>query len=398
MASIAILGFASGLPFYLTSRSLQAWLAINHIDLTSIGFFSLVAMPYSLKFLWAPLLDRFAFPLLGRRKGWLLTSQILLVLAIAAMFLQDPKTSLHWLAINAIAIAFFSATQDITIDAYRVDILNADEAAAGAGAAVVGYRAALILTGSVAFIMADSMPWPSVYLRIAGLMAVIAAVTLVVPAPPQVRPPETLKDAVSIPIREFATRLGGKRALGILAFVVLFRLGDALLSNMATPFLIQVGFTQGEIGVVQGGIGLFASILGALTAGALAAHVGLHRCLWICGALQASSNLAYLVLAQAGHNYAVMTGVMVVENFCWGLGTAALVGFLTTLCNPRFSATQYALLSSLVSAGRDLLASPAGKLAEAAGWNGFFLLTFAAALPALALLPVFAPWNAEKPV
>ena len=398
MAAIAVLGFSSGFPFYLTNRALQAWLTVEKIDLTTIGFLSLVSLPYSLKFLWAPFLDRFTLPGFGRRKGWLLASQLLLVVAIAAMSLQDPKTALQWVAINAVVIAFLSASQDITVDAYRVDTLEPHEAVAGAGVAVLGYRIALIVTGSLAFVLADSITWPSVYLCLAGLMAAVAAITLRIREPLRSQPPETLKAAVGIPFVEFVTRLKPLRAVWILVFVVLFRLGDALLANMVTPFLIQQGFTQSDIGIVQGGVGLVATIVGALAAGALAGYIGLYRALWICGALQATSNLAYLALAQAGHNYSVMTAAIIIENLCGGLGTAALVGFLTTLCNPRFSATQYALLSSVVAVGRDLLASPAGKLAEKTGWSGFFLLTFIAALPALAFLPVFAPWRGEKPV
>jgi PAT family beta-lactamase induction signal transducer AmpG len=221
-------------------------------------------------------------------------------------------------------------------------------------------------------------------------MILIIAVTTRLPEPPPIRPPETLRDAVLVPFAEFVSRLGGQQTVLALAFVILFRLGDGLLLNMTNPFLIQAGFTLREVGVVQGGIGLIAMILGTLTAGAIAGRVGLYRALWICGALQAASNLAYLVLAQAGNNFSVMTGTIIVESFCGGLGTAALVGFLTTLCNPRFSATQYALLSSIVAVGRDLLASPAGKFAETLGWSGFFFLSFIVSLPALALLPLFA--------
>jgi len=389
MAAIAVLGFASGFPLYLTSRALQAWLTFSGIDLTTIGFLSLVSLPYSLKFLWAPFLDRYAFPGIGRRKGWLLVSQILLVFAIAAMKFQDPKRTLQWIAVNSIVIAFLSATQDVTVDAYRVDILKPNEAAAGAAVVVLGYRVALIVTGSLAFLLADSTSWPTTYVFLAGLMILVVAMTTRLSEPSNIQVPGTLREAVIVPFKEFVSRFGGRRVLLVLLFVILFQLGDRLLANMATPFLIQTGFTLRDVGIIQTGVGLIATIAGTLGAGALANRVGLYRALWICGGLQALSNLAYIVLAHAGHNYAVMTGTIIVENVCGGLGTAALVGFLTTLCNPRFSATQYALLSSVVAAGRDLLASPAGKLAEALGWNGFFFLTFIAALPALALLPLF---------
>lgn len=398
MASIALLGFSSGLPFYLTNRTMQAWLAQDGIDLSTIGFLSLVGLPYSLKFLWAPLLDRYSLPGFSRRKGWILATQCLLVASIAAMALRDPRTALTALALNAAAIAFFSATQDVTVDAYRVDSLQRHETTAGASIGVLGYRAALIVTGSLAFVLAGSIGWAAVYLRLAGAMAVVAALTLLVTEPRATRPPETLKAAVTDPFVEFVRRIGQWRAFWVLSFVILYRLGDALLLNMTTPFLIRTGFSQGEIGVVQGGVGLFATLAGTVVAGAMAGSIGLVRTLWICGGLQALSNLAYLVLAMSGHNYSVMTGTIVVENFCGGLGTAALVGFLTTLCSSRFSATQYALLSSLVAAGRDLLASPAGALAEVTGWGPFFLLSCLAALPGLLMLPVFAPWNAEKTV
>jgi PAT family beta-lactamase induction signal transducer AmpG len=247
----------------------------------------------------------------------------------------------------------------------------------------------LIVTGSFAFLIAAATSWQTTHLILAALMIVIATLTTRVPEPPRIRPPETLREAVITPFAEFVSHLGARRALWTLLFVVLFRLGDAMVNNMATPFLVKTGFTLNDIGVIQGGVGFGATIVGALAAGGIANRVGIYRALWICGTLQAFSNLSYVVLAWAGHNYAIMIGTIVVENLCYGLGATALVGFLTTLCNPRFSATQYALLSSVVAAGRDLLASPAGKLAEVLGWSGFFLLTFIAALPALALLPLF---------
>jgi PAT family beta-lactamase induction signal transducer AmpG len=398
MAAILLLGFASGFPLFLPTRALQTWLTIEGIDLTTIGFFSLVSLPYALKFLWAPFLDRYALPGIGRRKGWLLVTQFLLVFAIGGIAFQDPKTRLQWIAINAVVIAILGATQDIVIDAYRVDALKPSEATASAAAIVVGYRAALIVTGSLAFLVADWASWPTAYLFLAGIMIVIIAVTTRLSEPPAIRPPETIREAVLVPFVEFVSRLGGQRALLALLFVILFRLGDGLLLNMTNPFLIQTGFSLREVGIVQGGIGLIAMILGTLTAGAIAGRVGMYRALWICGTLQAASNLAYLALAQAGNNFAVMAGTIVVESFCGGLGTAALVGFLTTLCNPRFSATQYALLSSIVAVGRDLLASPAGKLAETLGWSGFFFLSFIVSLPALALLPLFARKDGRRDI
>jgi PAT family beta-lactamase induction signal transducer AmpG len=387
MAAVTLLGFCSGLPFYLTNRNLQAWLTMNKISLTAIGLFSLVSLPYSLKFLWAPLIDRFSPPALGRRKGWIVAAQAMLVVAIATMALHDPSRSLYWLAINALALAFVSATQDVAIDAYRTDVLNADETAAGAGAFVLGYRGALILTGSGALILADHASWPAAYLALAAIMAGAMLASLGSPEPPIVAPPETLQLAVRMPFVDYFSRVGARRGALVLAFIVLFRLGDAMIANMTTPFLLQIGFTQTDVGAVQGGIGLLSTIVGVVAGGAVAARLGLFRSLWVFGAFQAFSNLAYVVLAYAGRNYPTMVATIVIENFCGGLGTSALVGFLMSLCNPRFSATQYALLSSMMAAGRDLLVAPAGALAERTGWAGFFWISFVAAFPALLFLP-----------
>ncbi|HIK18500.1 MAG TPA: AmpG family muropeptide MFS transporter [Leptolyngbyaceae cyanobacterium M33_DOE_097] len=397
MVALLLLGFASGLPLFLTSRTLQAWMTVENVNLGSIGLFSLVALPYSLKFLWSPLLDRFVPPFLGRRRGWLVVAQVLLTLAIAAMALQNPQRSLQLLAINALFIAFFSASQDIAFDAYRTDLLEEREMGAGAALSVLGYRIALLVTGALALILADRLPWPMVYLCMAGLMLLSVACSIWAPEPLHSdRPPETLAAAVKLPFLEFFQRSGVVKGILILVFITLYRFGDALVNNMATPFLLQTGFSQTDIGAIQGGMGLLATIVGALSGGALLSQLGIHKSLWIFGGLQALSNLAYFVLANVGQNVTAMMLTINIENFCGGLGTAGFVAFLMSLCNPRFSATQYALLSSLMAVSRDILVAPAGKLAEQTGWPLFFLLTLIAALPGLALLPFFAPWNEES--
>ena len=394
MFQLSLLGFASGLPLYLTSRTLQAWMTVAGVDLTSIGLLSLVGLPYSLKFLWAPFLDRFSILGMGRRRGWLLLSQAGLILSIGAMAFHDPALSLTLIAANALVIAVFSATQDITIDAYRADVLQPHETAAGAGISVLGYRVALIVTGSLALILADRLSWPIVYVTMAGLMMLTMIATLRAPEPKLTGPtPGTLREAVVGPLADYFTRSGRTRGLMILVFIVFFRLGDLMIGNMTTPFLLQTGFTQTDVGTLQGGVGLLATILGVLAGGVVVNRIGLFRSLWIFGALQGLSNLAYLLLAQVGRNYPAMVSTVVIENFCTGLGNAALIGFMMSLCNPLFSATQYALLSSVLSAGRDVLVAPAGALAEVTGWPLFFLLSFVAALPAFALLPFFAPWT-----
>jgi PAT family beta-lactamase induction signal transducer AmpG len=399
MAALLFLGFASGLPLFLTSKTLQAWMSIEGVNLGAIGLFSLVGLPYSLKFIWSPLIDRFVPPFLGRRRGWLVLMQGALLVAIAAMALQQPRQALQLLAINALLIAFFSASQDIAFDAYRTDVLEPLEMGAGAAIAVLGYRIALIVTGSLAFILADHIPWPTVYLLMSGLMAIGLFTSIWAPEPRNPRtPPASLADAVSLPFIEFFQRSGLVRGLLILLFIVLYKLGDALVNNMSTPFLLPktgLGFSQTEIGAIQGGMGLLATIVGTLAGGAILSKIGINRSLWVFGGLQAVSNLAYFVLALVGKNYSFLVLTINIENFCAGLGTAAFVAFLMSLCNPSFSATQYALLSSLMAVSRDILVAPAGTLAKATGWPLFFLISIVTALPGLLLLPIFAPWNSR---
>lgn len=395
MAALLLLGFSSGLPLFLTSKTLQAWLTEEQVSLTAIGLFSLVGLPYSLKFLWSPLVDRYVPPFLGRRRGWLVITQAALLVAIAAMALVNPKQALQPLAILCLVIAFLSATQDIAVDAYRTDILEELEMGSGAAINVLGYRIALLLTGGLALVLADQLPWPTVYLLMSGLM--IVGLVTAVRAPEPIlrdRPPESLADAIRLPFIEFFQRSGWLQGVSILVFIVLYKLGDALVGNMSTPFLLQTGFSKTAVGAVQGGLGLLATIVGVLTGGAILAKIGINRSLWVFGGLQAISNLTYYLLAQVGQNYPLMVVAINIENFCAGLGTAAFVAFLMSLCNQRFSATQYALLSSLFAVGRDVLSAPAGKLAEVTGWPGFFLVSLVIALPGLLLLPVFAPWNA----
>lgn len=397
MVALLLLGFSSGLPLFLTSKTLQAWMTVEGVKLSAIGLFSLVGLPYSLKFLWSPILDRFVPPFLGRRRGWIVIMQIGLVIAVAAMALQDPKRSLQLLAINSLLIAFLSASQDIAFDAYRTDVLEPLEMGAGAAVAVLGYRIALLITGSLALILADQTSWQGVYLLLSLLMGVGILASLWAPEPKlQTQPPESLREAVTLPFIEFFQRLGKLRGSAVLIFIVLYKLGDALVNNMALPFLLKTGFTQTDVGAIQGGMGLVATIVGVLAGGAALSNLGIARSLWVFGGLQAVSNLTYLVLAQLGKNYPFMVVAINIENFCAGLGTAAFVAFLMSLCNQRFSATQFALLSSLMAVSRDILVAPAGRIVEVTGWTWFFIITIFAALPGLMLLPVFAPWNAES--
>lgn len=399
MVALLLLGFSSGLPLFLTSKTLQAWMTVEGIKLSAIGLFSLVGLPYSLKFLWSPILDRFVPPFLGRRRGWIVIMQVGLLIAIAAMALQNPKRSLQLLAINSLLIAFLSASQDIAFDAYRADVLEPLEMGAGAAVAVLGYRIALLITGSLALILADQTSWQGVYLLLSLLMGIGILASFWAPEPKlQTQPPGSLREAVTLPFIEFFQRLGKLRGSAVLIFIVLYKLGDALVNNMALPFLLKTGFTQTDVGAIQGGMGLVATIVGVLAGGAVLSNLGIARSLWVFGGLQAISNLTYLVLAQLGKNYPFMVVAINVENFCAGLGTAAFVAFLMSLCNQSFSATQFALLSSLMAVSRDILVAPAGRLVEVTGWSWFFIITIFAAVPGLVLLPIFAPWNADTSV
>ena len=367
------------------------------LKLSTIGWFvGLANAPATLKFLWSPLVDRFVPPFLGRRRGWMVLTQLALIVAIAGMALQKPAQALQLLAINAIAIAFLSATQDIAIDAYRTDVLEEREVGAGVAIWVMGYRIALLLTGALALRWAEQFSWSVVYLLIAALMGIGLLSAIWAPEPVSddaSSRPETLWDAVYLPFMDFFQRSGILRGAFILVFILLYKLGDYLAANMTTPFLVKTGFSLSAIGDIKGGMGLVATIVGGLAGGAILSKIGINRSLWVFGGLQAVSNLAYFSLALVGRSYPLMVLTVNIENFCAGLGTAGFLGFLMSLCNPRFSATQYALLSSLVAVSREVFASPGGAIAQSTGWPLFFFLTFLVALPGLFLLPVFAPWN-----
>ena len=398
MAILLLFGFSSGLPFYLTSKTLQAWMTTAHVDLATIGFFSLVTLPYSLKFVWAPVMDRYIPPFLGRRRGWVLITQILLLLSIAAMALHDPARGLQMLAINAIAITFFSASQDISLDAYRTDVLQDREMGAGAAVFVLGYRIAMISTGALAFFLADRIQWPAVYVVLSTLLVVGIVTTFIAPEPVlSDAPPKTLFEAVVLPFADFFQRVG-PRAVLVLLFIVVYKYSDSLAGSMTTPFLLQAGFSQSEVGAVFLGVGVVATIAGVIVGGAMIGKVGINRALWIFVVFQGLSNLTYYGLSLSGKNHAFMVAAIITENFGLGLVSAVMTAYIMEMCNKRFTATRFALLSSLMAASRDILVAPAGKLVESTGWPGFFLITVAMAIPPLVLLPFIAPWSRDVPI
>jgi PAT family beta-lactamase induction signal transducer AmpG len=401
MAILLLLGFSSGLPLFLTGtgKTIQAWMTTAHVSLATIGWFSLAGLPYSLKFLWAPLLDRYVPPFLGRRRGWLVITQVALLISIAAMAFHNPVTGLRMLAVNAILIALFSASQDIVGDAYRTDVLSEREMGAGASVWVLGYRLAMLVAGSAALVLADRISWPTVYLLLASLMLIGIVASILAPEPVlREAPPRTLAEAVVLPFREFFSRSGMIRGIVVLLFIILYKYSDSLAGSMTTPFLLKTGFTQQEIGVVLGGVGLIAIIGGSIIGGAIIARMGINKPMWIFAVIQALSNLTYYGLSLAGKNHGYMVFAIVIENFGLGLVSAGLTAYMMTMCNKRFSATQFALLSSLMAASRDILVSPAGKIAESLGWPSFFMITVIAGIPCLLLLPFIAPWRAEVPI
>lgn len=385
---VLLLGFASGLPLALTGGTLQAWMTTAGVDLKTIGIFTLVGLPYTLKFLWAPLMDRFVPPWLGRRRGWIIATQVALMLGIAAMGVGSPQHALWALAALALFVAFTSASQDIAFDAYRADVLRPAERGAGAAVSVFGYRIAMLVSGAGALIMADFLDWRTTYLILAALMTVGVLATLWGPEPEQqVVPPRTLQEAVWGPLQEFFTRYSVSAGLGILILIVLYKLGDAFAGTLSTAFLLRgVGFSLSEVGTVNKALGLAALLLGALFGGVLMSKLGLYRSLMIFGILQAVSNLSFMVLAWVGKSYVMLVTAVVFEQVTGGMGTAAFVALLMALCNHRYTATQFALFSALAAFGRQYLGPPAGLLADSLGWVTFFFITTLAALPGLWLL------------
>jgi PAT family beta-lactamase induction signal transducer AmpG len=386
IAAVLLLGFASGLPLALTAGTLQAWLAVESIDIKTIGLFTLVGQPYTYKFLWAPLMDRYTPPFLGRRRGWLILTQLALLGAIAFMGTMNPRESPWLLAAVAFGVAFLSASQDIVFDAYRTDVLREAERGPGAAISVLGYRLAMLVSGGGALVIADQyLGWSTMYLLMAALMGIGIVATWFAPEPEEVpRAPRTLARAISEPLKEFFSRQG---AWLLLLLIVLYKLGDAFAGSLTTAFLIQgAGFTATEVGAINKALGLVATIVGALIGGAWMVRLGLYRALLGFGMLQAVTNLGFMLLAIVGKDYSLMVTAVALENLCGGMGTAAFVALLMSLCDKRFSATQYALLSALAAVGRVYVGPASGLLVSAVGWAPFFFLTFVIALPGIALL------------
>lgn len=394
MATVLLFGFSSGVPLALTAGTLQAWMATENVDLTVIGIFALVGLPYTLKFLWAPFMDRYVPPFLGRRRGWILIAQLALVITISAMAFAEPSASPGVLALLAVLVAFSSASQDIVVDAFRTELLKPEELGAGAGVFIMGYRIAMLVSGAVALILADHMAWRTVYLIMAGTMLIGILTTFLTPEPVmQAKPPKSLQEAIMVPFIDFFRRRG---AVEILIFILLYKLDVIMTLAMTTPFMLQIGFTKTDIGAVTKGFGLIATIVGTLLGGAWMVRLGLQRSLWCFGFLQGFSGISYVMLAKLGHHYPMMVTAIAVENFCSGMGTAVFTAFLMSLCNQRFTATQYALLSSFMAISRVVVGAPTGFLAKNLGWEMYYVVCTLIAIPGLLLLLRYRVWMAEE--
>ncbi|MDF0605236.1 AmpG family muropeptide MFS transporter [Neisseriaceae bacterium TC5R-5] len=397
-------GFASGLPLYTLLNLLPAWLRSEGINLKTIGLFALIGLPYTWKFLWSPLLDRFALPRLGRRRGWMLLSQLALIVGIAAFGLLQPKIGMSNILMLASAVAFFSASQDIVLDAYRREILSEQELGLGNSVHVNAYRLAGLIPGSLALILADHLPWSSVFLITALFMLPGLLMTLVVSEPKLItQAPKTLRQAVVEPFHEFIHRRGWQHAAWILGFIFLYKLGDSMATALATPFYLDLGYSKSQIGLVAKNAGLWPAVIGGLLGGIWMMKLGINRALWLFGVVQVLSILGFVWLASFGHfdtvssvELAKLGLVIGFEALGVGLGTAAFVAFIARCTHPAYTATQFALFTSLAVVPRTLVNASTGFMVEAVGWGPFFMLCTILALPGMLFLFKVAPWKQEE--
>ncbi len=391
MAVVLLTGFSSGIPLGLTGGTLQAWMASEHVDLTLIGIFSLVGLPYTLKFLWSPFIDRYNFSFLGRRRSWIFIAQIFLVIGISAMAFTNPVANPVMMAFFALLVAFFSATQDIAVDAYRTELLKTEELGAGAGLYIMGYRVAMLISGAVALILSDHFSWQTVYLIMAATMIIGIITVFLAPEPEnKSKKPASLKDAVVLPFVEYFKRKG---SFEMLFFIVIYKVDVAMALAMTTPFMLSLGFTKTDIGAVTKGFGLVATIVGTLAGGAIMMRLGIKKSLWLFGIIQGLSGLSFTILAHIGYNYPMMIVAITVENICSGLATAAFSAFIMTLCDKRFTATQYALLTSFMALTRVIVGTPTGWIAKQTGWETYFIISTLIAIPGLLLLLRYDKWQ-----
>ena len=391
MLVVLLLGLSSGIPLALTSSTLQAWMVDEKVDIRVIGLFALVAWPYIGKILWAPLMDRYSPKILGRRRGWILLCQIALIVSIIIMSFSNPSKMAVFTAIIAILVTFFSASQDIVIDAYRTDVATKEEIGPSTSMYIIGYRFGYLVSNGLALIMADHMPWRSVYLMMALLIGLCIPATLLAPEPAvNAARPNTLVDAVVKPLKEFLTR---SHAWEILLFLVIYKIDTVIAQALMTPFLMGLDFTKTDIGALTKTVGFAATVAGTLAAGGFMVTNGIKRSLWTFGITQGISGLCFALLAHVGHSYTMMVVAVIAEFFFSSAGNVAYSGFIMSLCDKRFTATQYALFTSLMAATRVLGQSPTGFLQKTVGWENYFLITVLAMVPGLLLLLRYPKWG-----
>lgn len=400
MLTCVMLGFTSGLPLFMLYNLLSAWLKAEQVDLKAIGLFALVGFPYTWKFVWSPLMDRYRFPLLGRRRGWMFITQLALLAATGAFGFFSPRDELTAIVMLAGLVAFLSASQDIVIDAYRRELLSEHEQGSGTALFVNAYKMSTLVPGSLSLILSDFMSWQMVF-GITALFMLPGLLTTLLIAEPQIygQPPRTLREAVVEPFHEFVTRSGWKHALLVLAFIFLYKLGDSMATALATPFYMDLGFSRTQIGLVAKNAGLWASLAGGILGAVWLEKTGVNRGLWIFGVLQAVAILGFALLAytgvgSTGEPDTLLLGLVIgLEAFAVGLGTAAFTGYIATTTDQRYTATQFALFTSLAAVPRTFFNALTGFIVAQTGWFMFFLICFALALPGMLLLPKIAPWS-----
>ena len=398
IAAVLFLGFSSGLPLFTLIYLMQAWLAKSGLDVKALGLFALVTFPYTFKFLWAPLMDRYSIGRLGRRRGWMALSQVGLFLAIGGMGMLNPLNQLGLVAAFVLAVAFLSASQDVVIDAYRREILSDSEQGLGAAVIVNAYKAASLIPSALGLVLADSQPWSLVFWVVAAFMLPGLLCTLLIAEPAAYgEPPKNLQQAIVLPFREFIQRDGWRQALLIVGFVLLYKLGDSMATALATKFFLDIGFTTKQIGLAANATGWWASLAGGIVGGVWMVKIGINRALWVFGLLQALAVLGFAWLAKVGPDPLLLSAVFGFESFAsLGLGAAALVAFISRSTDPRYTATQYALFSSLAAVPRTFINSSVGFIVAETGWFMFFIVCFFLAFPAMMMLPKIAPWNAKQ--
>jgi len=398
MLICVFVGFSSGLPLYLLINLLPAWLRSEGVDLKSIGLFALIGLPYTWKFLWSPLLDRYAIPWLGRRRGWMFAMHVALLASIPALGLLRPQEDIWTIATLAAVFAFFSASLDIALDAFRRELLPDAELGLGNSIYVNAYRISSLVPGSLALILADRIPWSWVFLVTALFMLPGLVMTLVVREPAATAAaPATLRDAVVEPFREFIERSGWSQALLVIAFIFLYKLGDSMATALATPFYLDMGFTKTEIGIVAKNVGLWSSIVGGMLGGLWMVRIGINKGLWLFGWVQLVSILGFAWLAWLGQPDIVVLAVVIgFEALGVGLGTVAYVAYIARTTNPRFTATQFALFTSLSAVPRTVVNASTGWIVAQTGWFHFFLICTVLAAPGMALLLRVAPWKGDS--